>query len=249
MTDENVHELQGLQAEAAGLHQMIEKVNSQVPSRVDGFDPTGTVSVVVGADGLPDAIHVNEGWSFQLAPERLGEAVMGAFTAAFYERLRAWTTAFDAEDLDAPAAEDPAADDPIEATVTDPEEPRARASDRPRDPEAFALAVLEALDEIGDAGEPAEGTCGVGSVADGCLELTLTGAGLISCYVEPGWAIQCTGEELTEAFNAALGAARDGLVAATAASPSGRLRQLLDEGFAILDEAGERPPLTEETTS
>jgi hypothetical protein len=238
MADENADELHGLHAEAAGLQQMIEKVNSQVPSRVDGFDPSGAVSVVVGPDGLPTEIHVSDDWTFRLMAERLADAVMGAFTAAFYERLRAWTTAFDAEDLD-------------DLPEGDQEPPVPGASPRPttkpRDPEAYALAVLEALDDVGEASEVPAGACGVG-VIDGCLELTLTGAGLVSCFVEPDWAAHRSGEELTEAFNATLAAAHDDLAAAASASPSGRLRQLLDEGFAILDEAGSRALLPEETT-
>jgi hypothetical protein len=241
MADENTYELRGLHAEAAGLQQMIEKVNSQVPSRVDGFDPSGAVSVVVGPDGLPAEIHVSDDWTFRLMAERLADAVMGAFTAAFYERLRAWTTAYDAEDLD----DLPESDD--EPAVPAPSD---RPATTPRDPEAYALAVLEALDDVGEASEAPAGACGVG-VIDGCLELTLTGAGLIACFVEPDWAAHCSGEELTETFNATLAAAHDDLNAAAAASPSGRLRQLLDEGFAILDEAGRRPllPTTPEETT
>jgi hypothetical protein len=236
MADENTYELHGLHAEAAGLQQMIEKVNSQVPSRVDGFDPSGAVSVVVGPDGLPAEIHVSDDWTFRLMAERLADAVMGAFTAAFYERLRAWTTAYDVEDLD----DLPAADEQLDLPgVEEPPAPATTPAVKPRDPEAYALAVLEALDDVGEVSEAPAGACGVG-VIDGCLELTLTGAGLISCFVEPDWAAHCSGEELTAAFNATLAAAHDDLAAAAAASPSGRLRQLLDEGFAILNEAGSR---------
>jgi hypothetical protein len=173
--------------------------------------------------------------------ERLADAVMGAFTAAFYERLRAWTTAYDAEDLD----DLPEADE--EPPVPDVSaRPAPTPGAKPRDPEAYALAVLEALDDVGEVSEVPAGACGVG-VIDGCLELTLTGAGLISCFVEPDWAAHCSGEELTAAFNATLAAAHDDLAAADSASPSGRLRQLLDEGFAILTEAGSRSLLPEET--
>ena len=247
MADENTYELHGLHAEAAGLQQMIEKVNSQVPSRVDGFDPSGAVSVVVGPDGLPAEIHVSDDWTFRLMAERLADAVMGAFTAAFYERLRAWTMAYDAEDLDdLPAVAGYPEGDEEPPVPAAPPGPRVK----PRDPEAYALAVLEALDDVGEVSEAPAGACGVG-VIDGCLELTLTGAGLIACFVEPDWAAHCSGEELTAAFNSTLAAAHDDLAAAALASPSGRLRQLLDEGFAILDEAGSRSllPTTEETTS
>ena len=121
--------------------------------------------------------------------------------------------------------------------------PSTRPAITPRDPEAYALAVLEALDDVGEAtAEAPANSSGVG-VIDGCLELTLTGAGLIGCFVEPDWAAHLSGEELTEAFNATLAAAREDLAAASDASPSGRLRKLLDEGFAILDDARGRPLL------
>ena len=252
MADENANELRGLHAEAAGLQQMIEKVNSQVPSRVDGFDTSGAISVVVGPDGLPASIHVSDDWTFRLMAERLAEAVMGAFTAAFYERLRAWTTAYDIEDLDGliegdlDLAEGPG-DDEGEDEPPFPA-PSTRPAITPRDPEAYALAVLEALDDVGEAtAEAPASSSGVG-VIDGCLELTLTGAGLIGCFVEPDWAAHLSGEELTEAFNATLAAAREDLDAASGASPSGRLRKLLDEGFAILDDARGRSLLLPDET-
>jgi hypothetical protein len=249
MADENANELRGLHAEAAGLRQMIEKVNSQVPSRVDGFDTSGAISVVVGPDGLPASIHVSDDWTFRLMAERLADAVMGAFTAAFYERLRAWTTAYDVEDLDGLLEGDlDATDGDVAEGLGDDPAPSTRPAITPRDPEAYALAVLEALDDVGEAtAEAPASSSGVG-VIDGCLELTLTGAGLIGCFVEPDWAAHLSGEELTEAFNATLAAAREDLDAASGASPSGRLRKLLDEGFAILDEARGRSLLVPDET-
>ena len=221
---------------------MIEKVNSQVPSRVDGFDTSGAISVVVGPDGLPASIHVSDDWTFRLMAERLAEAVMGAFTAAFYERLRAWTTAYDVEDLDGLIEGDlDATEGDVAEGVGDEEPPFPARSNRPaitpRDPEAYALAVLEALDDVGEAtAEAPANSSGVG-VMGGVPRLADRGKDYIGCFVEPDWAAPFSGEELTEAFNATLAAAREDLDAASGASPSGRLRKLLDEGFAILDDA------------
>jgi hypothetical protein len=226
MTDEN-KELHRLRAEARGLQRMVELANSQVPTRSEGIDSTGAVEIVLGDNGLPRTIHVEDGWDHKLRAERLGQAVIEAFSAAFYERLRAWTTAF--TDAGEPALLE------LEPEPEPEPEPPDPVANRLNDPDAYALAVIEALDNLGNLLEPPP-VCGIGSVSRGGVVVTLTGAGMVSCTADPTFITAQSGEELTQAFGAALAAAKEDLARAQQATPLGRLRKLLDLGLTTLDE-------------
>ena len=244
MTDEN-KELHRLRGEARGLQRMVDLANRQVPARSEGIDPTGAVQIVLGDNGLPRTIHVEDGWDHKLRAERLGHAVIEAFSAAFYERLRAWTTAFtdagdvvDPDDTELPDAVpfEPAFEPAVEPEPEEePPPPPDPVANRLNDPDAYALAVIEALDNLGNLLEPPP-VCGIGTVSRGGVVVTLTGAGMVSCTADPAFIAAQSGEDLTQAFGAALAAAKEDLARAQQATPLGRLRHLLDLGLTTLDE-------------
>jgi hypothetical protein len=228
MTDDVLTQMRRIQADAMGLQRQVERANGNVPLRGHrGIDPTGAVEVVLGTDGLPASIDVEDDWTRKVRPERLVRAVHDAFSVALQNRLRAWTSAFD----DASEGADPTPADAASSLTTDV---------RPPDPEAFARAVVEALDSLGDLSQPPPDIQGVGTVARGNLTVTLDAAGRLSCTAEPMWLSQRTGPELTEAFSTALAAAKDDL--AQAPSSIGRLQHLLNEGLAYLGGGGGRVP-------
>ncbi|MET0415226.1 MAG: hypothetical protein ABW022_04290 [Actinoplanes sp.] len=65
------------------------------PQHVEGTDRTGTVRVVLGADGIPTQVSVRDGWQQRLEPQELGAAVLGANNDALGSAMRAWAMAMD----------------------------------------------------------------------------------------------------------------------------------------------------------
>jgi DNA-binding protein YbaB len=217
MTEHIADGLRQLYQEALRLNQTVADAERQIPSQLQGTDRSGAVLITLGSDGLPKSIEIDDEWTRRLRPEALGGAVVQAFNVTAEKRLSAWTTAFlEAENT----------------TATAPEP--AGIHSGPDVPARGATAYIgEVLDVVGNAGsfDRAAEVRGVGSVAYGKLSVTLSPGGLVACTADPGWTMQRSGSELTEAFASALAMAR----AELAEAGIGPDRRLVDDCVAILE--------------
>jgi hypothetical protein len=84
-----------LRGGAARLVALTDAVTGAVPRLLDGSDPTHTVHVRVGEDGLPRDIALEADWRQRLPDADLGSAVMLAYRDAAELRLELWSEAFD----------------------------------------------------------------------------------------------------------------------------------------------------------
>jgi hypothetical protein len=207
---------------------------------VEGNDGTYTVLVTLAADGAVSSIQVDEDWKRKVRPEALGSAIMAAYNAAVAQQVRAWTIALTESDWEARADQlreriDAESDATAEAEPPAAESPRDLSQVRARSSEAIAADLSVALDGLGAVGDESAEVTGTGAVGLGKLTITIAAHRLVSCVVEPVWAMQRTGGELTEALGTALSAARADLAEAAARGPSGRIVGLLDEALANLN--------------
>jgi hypothetical protein len=229
MSDDLVQDLNQLQRYAAGLGDLAAAAE---PRRIECTDASGAVRVTLGPDGLPASISVDEDWKRYLRADRFAGAVRQATDAAALHRTLALAQALP----NWPAVAAPAVPEgEIEPVPAAPAHRRDLSGVRPRDP---GNVIAEALTILDSGGRPAEAPPprGVGSAAFGKLTIALTIGGLESCTADPQWVAQKTGEELTDAFAAALTTARADLANAVASSPAGRLNGLLDELLASRQE-------------
>jgi DNA-binding protein YbaB len=220
---------------AEGLHSLLDESLAGASDRVEGSDRRYAVLVVLASDGAVESIRVDPDWKRNLRPEMLGGAIMEAYNAAAAQYVRAWTTALTESDWEARADRLRERTDAEPTSESDARPyPRDLSQVRPRDPAAIVAEVNAVLDSLGDPSGPAGAATGTGTAGFGKLTVAVSPHELISCVVDPMWASQRTGEELTEALGTALTAARADLAEAVAKGPTGRLNRLLDEALANL---------------
>jgi hypothetical protein len=235
MSEELLSQIYRAHRYATGLQQLIQQADDQTP-RVEATDKTGGVLVVLDLAGLPESIEIDYDWKRNLRPDALGAAVMQAYRAAAERRLAAWAQAFADGGLAAKMDQlrervetEPATDQGLRL----PAPGGGQAGDRRIvDPTAFVRGVLEATDDLDAAAQTP--TRGEGSTAYGKLSVVLSPDGLEACTVDGFWASSREAQELTEAFSTALAAAHEDLARAAAATPLGRLQQLLTDATTIL---------------
>jgi hypothetical protein len=235
MTD-LLSDLSRLQGRAEGLRTALDEALAGVAARFEASDRSYTVLVALGADGSVDSIRVDEDWQRKLRPDALDRAIMEAYATAAAHQLRAWTIALTESNFEVRADEirERLQSEPVAPVPPAPDAVRDVSLARPRDPGEIAADVADALDSLGDLQEPPPEPTGTGGAAFGKLTLTVAPAGLVSSTVDPMWAAQKSGEELTSALAAALTAARADLADVIAKGPVGRLNRLLDEALANL---------------
>jgi hypothetical protein len=230
-----VTDLYRLQKFTDGLRSLLDASVSGASSRIEASDRSYAVLVVLAPDGTVESIRVDEDWKRKVRPEALGAAIMQAYSAAAAQRVRAWTAALTESDWQEKADR---LKERIDADPGEPEPqvhyPRDLSRVAPRDPAAITAEVGAVLDSLGDLDGPPVEVTGTGTAGFGKLAVTLSPSGLISCAVDPMWAGQQTGTDLTEALGLALAAARDALAAAVAQGPAGRLNTLLDQALVNL---------------
>jgi hypothetical protein len=214
---------------------LLDDAVSGSSSRIEASDRSYAVLVVLAPDGTVESIRADEDWKRKVRPEGLGAAIMQAYSSAAAQRVRAWTAALAGSDWQEKADR---LRERIEDQPGEPEPqlqyPRDLSQVPRRDPAVITAEVGAVLDSLGDLdGTPVEVT-GTGTAGFGKLAVTLSPSGLVSCAVDPMWAGQQTGAELTDAFGLALAAARDALAEAVAHGPAGRLNTLLDQALANL---------------
>lgn len=232
-----LEELRELERRAGAIHDAFAEANAKAPSRAEGTDRTGTVRVVVGADGLPAEIEVAPGWQEVLAETEFGRAVGDAFAAATRSRMAIWSHAITTsgwrervEDLRDDAGR------PRSAAV-DPPAVDASPADAWRRP--FEDVLEDVLrDDVPVATAPAP--TGTGRDDSGRLVLTVAASGLVSCEAPAHWLSFQNAAALNSALARAIASARADLAAAArAVVPDGRQERharLLGEMMARLGE-------------
>lgn len=189
---------------------------------ITGNDPSGAVTAVLGADGLPERIDLDDAWRRGVGSERLAAAVTQACNGAIQANL------------DVVAAAEPSAWAARLSAVfaylggEGPEPPDLRAADHapaasPYMPDLSGLLadivasdLAERAEAVAQAGPPHYS----GSAAAGRLTLTLDAAGQLTCAADPEWAGRQGTEELRDAIATALaGLHAERRAAATSTSP------------------------------
>ena len=153
------------------------------PSRTEGNDATGRVRLVIGPDGVPVEIRVQDGWSTHLEPSRLGAAVLEASSDAVRRALRMWSDALDDTGRPAPA------DSPAQPG-------------RERDVNDLAEEAIGALQRAQAA--PVAAPESAGSDDGRHVTVRIGPGGLVACVVDADWAQGRDGASLTAALSTAL---------------------------------------------
>jgi hypothetical protein len=238
MPEDEVGERRTSAPQMSGLRKLIEDVQAMAPQRLEAFDRTGAVRVVLGSDGQPELIEVEHDWRDRLRPDSFGQAVLGASQTATDDRSAAWAhrLADPAWQAEVESLPDIAAGEPIRlpdlASATPAASPSEPSDVDPRDSRAVTAEIVHAVENIDEMVAASLAVQGVGSAAFGKLVVTLSRDGLVSCTADPGWLSQRSGEELTEALGAALTSARADLARNAEATAAGRLNRLLAKALA-----------------
>jgi DNA-binding protein YbaB len=230
VSEEVLVRLRRLYQYAAALQGLMESVRASAPRAAQGNDPTGSVHVAIGPDGLPTRIRVEDGWQRRIDPETLSDAVLAAFTAATAHGMDAWSQTLEriswqsrVEDLTAEAR---AQGEPRPV-------PDVPTHGPPRDAQYLTEEALNTLTSVRGQAAAGPAAC-VGSSAGGNISLVLSPAGLQACSVSPEWLSQQDVRSLNAALDQALSAAREELNERMSRRRSGDLDDLASEALAAL---------------
>ncbi|MGQ0839138.1 hypothetical protein [Actinokineospora sp.] len=240
MIEDMMAQFAQMQRYATALQNLVAGAQEHAPRESEGADPTKSVHVTLGPDGLPTTFRVDTEWERKMGPETFGGAVVEAFQAAIGERLSAWTSAL---------AEDGWQDrvDKLKGGLTG-------APDKGRIPPAFrkpdaediparpvgdlSEQVIKAFDNI-DVFSAQSAARGVGTGMDrsGKLTIVLSTTGLTSCSADAHWVGEQTAARLMNALGEALAAAKADLAAnAEKPAPNNGMDQVLAEAMALLND-------------
>ncbi|MHA6765347.1 hypothetical protein [Streptacidiphilus sp. PAMC 29251] len=201
-----VQGLEALQSHMKAMQEVLAEARQTAPQRVEGRDHSGSVTVAVGPDGLPDTVTVAAGWQRRIRPSDLGAAVREACGAADEKRLADWAVAFSQVDVPSRLAARQSA-----AQVVS-EGPNllvgGLGQSRQDPPRALDLVVEDALTVLdtvtGDVAQVPQVPQGGGSDSLGKVSVVLAQHGFVSCEVDEQWAAQAgegrIGGALNEAF-------------------------------------------------
>ncbi|WP_406495046.1 hypothetical protein OG936_14370 [Streptomyces sp. NBC_00846] len=243
MDDEFIRGLQQFQQHALNLQSMMTDMQNRMPQGAEGTDAQGAVTVRLAADGLPEFIRAASDWQRRQAPEVIGAAVSEAYEAAMSQQMTAWAQVFEDGDWQGKADRlgsqfgQPDASAAPAAQPDIPERDLRYVVSRPLD--ALAEDVLSAFDAVERMDETASGPAEAeGTSTARHVTLVVSKGALRSCEVDQRWAAGQTYIGLNQAFEEALGDARDKLSSAEAAAADGlaglQVDGLLDEALAIL---------------
>lgn len=232
--DDLLAELTQLHDYAQGLQGLLATARQAAPAASSGSDRTGTVTVVLGPDGLPESFRVRAGWHRDVAPAAFAELVMEAFRTAVGERLKAWTDTLDEQGW-RDGVDRPRTDAAAGPAGRIPPALRHPAAD-PRSIDAVTEDMIKAFDDVHRFAESGVRTAtGRGADRSGNLTLVLSAAGLVSCTANADWVSTQSAASLMNALGEALRAARADLARQPEqASMSEGLDSLLGEAFALL---------------
>ncbi|MEJ3742796.1 hypothetical protein WEI85_05860 [Actinomycetes bacterium KLBMP 9797] len=235
MTEEILAKLRRLQQQTQGLRELFENLRAHAPAGADGHDPTRSVHVLIGGDGLPTEIRVAPGWQNQLAPNNIGQAVLDASAAAVTAGMQAWSHALDQMRWASRVAEFEARSEPARAGH-EPSfpPPDTVGSGAAREPHEVAEDVLRAAEQLRRSTAAGAAAAGTGTDQSGNVAITLTHAGLQACSIQAAWASRQDGNALAAALNLALRTARAQLDAHAKQPEPDAFSHLADQALSTL---------------
>ncbi|MFF7634486.1 hypothetical protein ACFZB9_15225 [Kitasatospora sp. NPDC008050] len=231
-----LRDLQQMNTFLGELTGALAQARDVLPSRSEGTDRSGTVTVVLGPDDLPRSIDVASNWQQRLSAAELGGAVVEAGQAASVARLSVWQeregqALWDAvpDQLPHPDAPSPAEPAPVDLTLLLGD--LSQVEPRPLD-----VLVEDTLTALDQAGTPASPVQGRGADQNGRLTLVLSPAGLAACDADERWLAAQSSGELNRALAQALSHAHSDLAAAVQRSKgqASGSDALLREALALL---------------
>ncbi len=241
MSDSFFGEIDSLGRALPALRDLVARAEAMTPERVEASDRTGTLSVVLGPDGLPESMLLAPDWHRTLGVEAFEAAVAEAAQSAHAQRAAMSAHAMDDSDWMSSVERIGRAvneESRRTSTTTDQSTDLPTAADdhaRPVPvPMQTILRAAEALDRAVLSSPPS--VHGTGSAAFGKLTLTFSRNCALSCSADLDWLSRQESDELTEALNHALTSAKADLAASIP-----RLDQSLDDLIAVLRNPGSIP--------
>lgn len=225
-------DLERVQRQALAVRGMLDSAEAESvpPARAVGTDRSGAITVVLGADGLPDSLRAAPDWERKIHPEQFAPAVDEASNAASAGQMNATAEAL--RRIRGRGQADPGQVPPA-----------AGRGPRRAEPRPLNALVEDALKLFAEAEQfrpprPAQGT---GHAAGGRLSVTLFAGGGVSCSADPQWVAGKPATMLSDAFGEAVSQARTALArarpaAASTASPAVALQGVFDEVMALLQD-------------
>ncbi|MFJ8852014.1 hypothetical protein [Streptomyces sp. NPDC102437] len=248
MNEEFIQGLQHFQQQALNLQNMMTSLQNQMPQGAEGTDAQGAVTIRLASDGLPEFIKAASDWQRRQSPEAIGAVVVEAYGAAMSAQMEGLSRSFDETDwqakadrmddsLAAPGPSGPAETSSAAAGIPEPDLRYVV----PRSLDEVTEDMLSAFDAVEQlAMEVPEPVHATGKSTAHRVVLTVAKGGLVSCEVDPQWAMKQSSIGLNQAFEEALADARDKLSALEATAGDGvanlQLGSLLNEALAILSD-------------
>ncbi|MER5275884.1 hypothetical protein ABT025_09005 [Streptomyces sp. NPDC002809] len=244
MNEEFIQGLQHFQQQALNLQNMMASLQDQMPQGAEGTDAQGAVTIRLAADGLPEFIKAASDWQRRQPPEAIGAVVVEAYGAAMSSQMEGLSRSFDEADWQAKA-------DRMDGALATPGPSGPSAAAGVPEPD-LRYVVPRSLDEVTEdmlsafgaveqlAMEVPEPVHATGKSTAHRVVLTVAKGGLVSCEVDPQWAMKQSSIGLNQAFEEALADARVKLSALEATAGDGvanlQLGSLLNEALAILSD-------------
>lgn len=228
-------DLERLQRQALAVRDMLDsaEAESPVPAQTAGTDRSGAITVILGADGLPEALRVAPDWERMIRPEQFAPAIDEASNAA-----RTGQMTSTAEALQRMRGRSPLSSAPGQVP------PAAGRGSRQVEPRPLGALVEDALKLFTEVEQfrPPQPAQGTGHAAGGRLSVTLFAGGGVSCSADPQWVPGKPATMLADAFREAVWEARSALAraqpadASPVASPAVALKGVFDEVMALLQD-------------
>lgn len=229
-----VEDLERLAQKAADLRETMRGIQDASPERTEGSDRSGAVRVVVGADGLPESIQVDDRWQTRISPHALGAAVTEAAQEAARRRGEAWSRIVER----AGSGQSGSAGATYPAAM--PGTGGLPGTSPPRSLGEIADEVIGNFDRTMASPPRGAATAQARAANHGrTLVVMLTESGQMSCAADAQWAAEQSGSRLNQALGTALASAREELRSRSAGSgiSDNRASEILSELQAAAGEA------------
>lgn len=227
----DLEDLESLQWRVLSVCDAINSAEAEASpsSRTSKTDRTGSVTVTLGADGLPEALQVTPDWEQKVQPQKFAAAIGEAANAAMMAQMNT-----KAENLLHARGQG-------QDSVTLPGLPQPVRRDKPR---PLDVLVEDALRLFAEAEQfrPAQPAQGTGRAAEGRFSVTLVDGGGITCSADPRWVSGKSPTMLAEAFRQAVSEARSSLAgtrsygASSPGSPTAELQEVFGEAMSLLQD-------------
>lgn len=232
-------DLQRAQRRAAEMRELSREMEDAAPARAEGADRARSVRVVLGRDGVPESIRVDDRWRDRIGPDSLGAAIAEASQAALRCRGEAWSRALEQSGWPDRAGRQA----PGPGRVPDPA-PGSRPAPGPRPRRSvsdLAEEVIAMSAKVTAASRPAARA--QGSTPGRHVVITLARGGSVSAAVDAAWAGKQVSGLLNQALGTALAAALEELNRPEEEpGDAARLSRLFEESLSMINQPAQPLP-------